>query len=604
MLRYVPRFLRVGTVRGPELPPPATAPLPTHDRVPFPSFDPGIAAATVDELLASSTELLSRLKYCYGRDTATFDNDIKAPIRAYAAYVNLLPATPDNFFCTAGGLFKLGLEVAFYALQGTDAHIVSGRATISVRKELEPRWRLATFLAGLCSEVHRTLSHAVVTDDQGNQWPAYLVPLSQWLQERRANQFFVRWIPNAPESRGLSLFALPHIVGPKAMQHLAAGNNTVVPQMLASITGLPLLHEQSILIELVRRSAALVIDRDLVASSHRYGKPILGAHIERYLLDAMRRLVSSNAAWSPNTDRSRVWLGEDGLFIVWPNAANEIRKVLEEDELRGIPKSPETIVEILTAAGVLQAPPGGQVAWSIRPPGASSTLEAVRLSSPDILLAGQARLCQPLRQTLIARADTLPPTPQVHSNPERPVRTTDAYYAGPPTPTPVGPLENTSPAAARPLPGSVTMDADTCSMDSQEHASRAPFGGQPANAGPLVAGSNDQPVRFALKAPMRLAPQVRQALAVAIDSLNGDSAEASAVTVATGVFVPVEHFKAQKVDVSVALRSLAEVDMLVGTNDRRARTYQHDFRSQERLGVVVKPLYVAGLDPADFRTTD
>lgn len=100
---------------------------------------------------------------------------------------------------------------------------------------------------------------------------------------------------------------------------------------------------------------------------------------------------------------------------------------------------------------------------------------------------------------------------------------------------------------------------------------------------------------------MRLVPQVRQALAAAIDSLNGDAADASAVTVATGVFVPVEHFKSQKVDVSVALRSLAEVDMLVGTKDRRARTYQHDMRGQEQPGVIVKPTHVAGLDPSDFR---
>jgi hypothetical protein len=124
-----------------------------------PPSDPGIAAATVDEMLDAERELLERFKYCYGCDAATFEHDIVRAIRAYASYFNVLPATADNFFCGAGGLFRLGLEVAFFALQGTDAHIVSGRATISVRKELEPRWRQATFLAGLCSELHRTLGH-------------------------------------------------------------------------------------------------------------------------------------------------------------------------------------------------------------------------------------------------------------------------------------------------------------------------------------------------------------------------------------------------------------------------------------------------------------
>ena len=82
-----------------------------------PSVDPGIAACSVDDLLASEAELLQRFKYCYGCDAETFERDIVAPIRRYASYVNLLPATADNFFCSAGGLFRLGLEVAFFALQ-------------------------------------------------------------------------------------------------------------------------------------------------------------------------------------------------------------------------------------------------------------------------------------------------------------------------------------------------------------------------------------------------------------------------------------------------------------------------------------------------------
>ena len=574
-----------------------------------PSVDPGIGASTVDELIASESEFLQRFKYCYGCDAETFDRDIVAPIRRYASYVNLLPATADNFFCSAGGLFRLGLEVAFFALQGTDAHIVSGRATITVRKELEPRWRQATFLAGLCSELHRTLSHATVTDEQGNEWPAYLVPLTVWLERRKARRFFVRWIANAPDSRGLGLFALPHIVSPEAMQHLAEANHVVVPQMLASMTGIPLLHEQSILIELVKRSAALVIDRDLAASAHRYGRPILGAHIERYLLDAMRHLVAAHPAWSPNTERSRVWLGAEGLFIVWPNAAAEIRKVLEDDELRGIPKAPETIVEILTAAGVLIAPPESQACWSILPPGSSAAIEAIRLVSPDILLTGQTRPVDALAQPLIARAATAP---------SRTAGATNANIADVPPPT--------TPALATPKAGAASPRAATATprpapedVAGQAEPPMPPPDAQgaldfePSPAPPSEAAAPPEPIpaqpasvapsrRFALKAPLRLVPQVRQALQDAIATMNADARTAIAVTVASGVFVPLSHFKANSIDVSVALRALVDVDMLVGTKDRRPRTYQHDIGGQEQAGVIVKPAHIEGLNPTDFQT--
>jgi conjugal transfer pilus assembly protein TraI len=153
----------------PSLPTRVEPPIDVDD---YPTVDRGIAPRSTDQILSAHQDLISRIKLCYGSDRATFDADLLLPIRNYASYVNLLPATADNFFSDAGGLFRLGLEVSFFSLQGTDGHIVSGRSTISVRRHLEPRWRHATFLAGLCSELHRTLSQLIVTDDQGNEWPS------------------------------------------------------------------------------------------------------------------------------------------------------------------------------------------------------------------------------------------------------------------------------------------------------------------------------------------------------------------------------------------------------------------------------------------------
>jgi len=137
----------------------------------FSTVDPGMRAAEVDELLDAHRPLIGKIKLCYGADRPTFDKDILCLIRNYAAFVNVLPATADNYFAEPGGLFRLGLEAAFFSLQGTDAHIVSGKSTISARRQLEPRWRHATFIAGLCAELHRTLSHLPVTDSDGVEGP-------------------------------------------------------------------------------------------------------------------------------------------------------------------------------------------------------------------------------------------------------------------------------------------------------------------------------------------------------------------------------------------------------------------------------------------------
>ncbi|WP_082568259.1 MobH family relaxase [Rhizobacter sp. Root1221] len=550
-----------------------------------PSVDPGIAAVTVEALLASHQDLLSRIKLCYGADKATFEKDLLDPIRRLASYVNVMPATADNYFCELGGLFRLGLEVGFYALQGTDGHIVSGRATISTRRQLEPRWRLATFFAGLCSELHRTLSLLVVTDERGEAWPAYLGPLTLWLVQRKSTRFFIRWMPKAAETRALGLFALPHVVSATTMQHLATGNGIVVPQLLASVAGIPLYRDQNVLVDLVKRATALVIDRNLIANANRYGRPILGAHIERYLIDAMRRLIVSHSAWLPNQERSRVWHGREGLFIVWPNAVTEIRKLLEEDELPGIPQSPQTILEILAGAGVV-VPAGDQKPlWTITPPPGKAAVEAVKLASPDILLPDHGGH-KPLQEPLI-----------VPSSAQKPGAKPQGGAGEKPGPD-QGDLALSEPdQAASPHGPNVVITSDGEVVDTT--ADQADITATNAVTGPAEPPPSGDPV-FRLAAPMRLHPQVRDALAAAIDSMNGDAKHALAVTVPTGIFVPLDHFKKANVDLTVVLRALGELDMAICGKAGRPNTVQHELAGQEVMGFVLRPQFVEGLDPALF----
>lgn len=555
----------------------------------YPSADPGVRSRSVDEILAAHEDLISRIKLGYGADRLAFEADLLAPIRNYAAFVNLLPATPDNFFCEVGGLFRLGLEVAFYSLQGTDGHIVSGRATISMRRQLEPRWRHATFIAGLCSELHRTLSQIVVTDERGEEWPAYLGPLTIWLERRRTRLFFVRWLTNSQESRALGLFALPHIVSPETMQHLATANTIAVPQMLSCLAGTALYREQNILVDLVKRAAALVIDRDLIACANRYGRPILGAHLERYLIDAMRRLVVSHAAWAPNQERSRVWYGREGLFIVWPNAVNEIRKLLEEDELPGIPKAPDTILEILLGAGVFERRDAGCPLWTIEPPPGKTVFEAVKLAAPEILLHGHGQTVAPLSTPLVSKVNAATvSTPSPASAPLAPDATAPA------------------PLAVQSPPGDGTITPGTDLLGDRLTGPAAGADPQPDSLGiealPKVSAGAPTAVAplFRLVAPLRLNPMVRDALAAAIASMNGDSRTADAITVSAGVFVPLEVFKRRHVDIPVVLRSLTETGMAAVGGNARSGAVQHDMGGKQELGFVIRADFVEGLDPYDF----
>jgi conjugal transfer pilus assembly protein TraI len=565
---------------------------------PFPSTDPGFEALPLPAILASQHTLLGRIKLCFGADRESFDRELMPLVYGYASFVHLLPATADNYFSAPGGLLQLGLETAFFSLQGTDAHIFSGRATISERRELEPRWRIATFVGGLCCELHRALSHLIVTTADGEEWPAFLGGLVPWLEKRSAGRYFVRWRPAARESRGLGLFALPHVVPADVLQMLASGNSLIVPQLMASIGGVPVYHEHNVLDELVRRSMALVIDRNLLTSADRYGKPQYGSHLERYLVDALRRLAAGHSAWTPNREKSRLWLGLDGLFLVWPGAADDLLSLLESDQLAGIPKSPHTLLEILLAAGVLVPPAADRQTWTIQPPGAKTSIDAVKLASSAILIAGLEPPPIPLEGPLLASATRPPQQPARQAPPS----------SEPPQATPVGDLPaESAPPARGPRASRAPAEATSGSVE-QLSLLDAPEAPEPVDAAATNAAGSAAAAPTAaakrptvtLKAPMRLNPAVREVLAEIVATLNEPAGLSSVCTVTEGIFVPLSDFDRHGLQPTVAIRALDEARMLWRAKAAGPPTVLRQVHGSDTIGVVLDPAHVDGLDPAAF----
>ncbi len=547
----------------------------------FASSDPGFEALPVERLLADQEALLARLKLCYGADRSSFEQELMPLVRRYAGYVHLLPATPDNYFKAPGGLLRLGLETAFFSLQGTDGHMFSGKATISARRELEPRWRLAAFIGGLCCELHRVLSHLIATTPDGEEWPSFMLPLVDWLQQRGATRYFLRWRPRAVELRGLGLFALPMVVSASVLEGLRHDDGAIVRLLLASVGGVPQFREHNVLDELVRRSLALVIDRDLLASADRYGSPQYGSHLERYLVDAMRRLAAGHSAWAVNRDKARLWFGEDGLFLAWPEAAKDILELLEGDQLAGLPKAPDTLLDILLDAGVLTAPAEGSRNWAIFPTGAEKPIAAVRLASPAIVLAGHGTLPAPLNRSM-QRSDTIPSLRATVKTPPVPASHPALPIAKPAQLSLIEADPNPVPATIAPADDAPKSDSPLPPLALQDPA--------PAQ--------RVQPI--CLKAPMRLNPAVRQALVEAVETLNDPPATTSVFTQREGIFIPLAEFERRGIQATVALRALVDADMLYSPRKNGPPTATRDVQGVATVGIVLLPRHVDGLDPLAF----
>ena len=124
-----------------------------------------------------------------------------------------------------------------------------------------------------------------------------------------------------------------------------------------------------------------------------------------------------------------------------------------------------------------------------------------------------------------------------------------------------------------------------------------------ANAAPVEEGSDSSPQAsvqgtFALQAPLRLNPLVRDALANAVRTLNEGMGPPIVCTVAEGLFVPLDEFVRRGVQPSLAMRALSETSILVKQAPDGPPTHFREFNGHQTIGIVLDPRYVSGFDLA------
>ncbi len=566
---------------------PAAAQAATVSRPRVPSnytpHDPGIPVVSIDEILEPHQDLMQRIHLAYGAPEERCVLHIDSVVRRYAQYVHLLPATASNFFSEQGGLLRMGLEVGFFSLQASDSVIFEGRQTVTHRMHLEPRWRYATFLAGLLSEVHRVFSQLNVTSgDDGTDWPAYLLPLTTWCQQRTVDRYYLRWSPRPLEARAQGLFVAPYILEPKIMDYLSDSNTSIVPHLLGCISGIPSHREANVIDSVVRRCAAGVIDRYIAATASRYGKPIVGAHVERYLVDAMQRLVIKGA-WLINVPKTRLWYGADGMFLVWPGAANDIVKLLEKDHLPGIPKSPDSIAHTLVDAHAFTPNDQGGFIWIIKPPEATEPVPAVKLTTPLMLLSSLADPPQPLSTALHVPSRVLTPA-------SAPSAVPPPHSVSAPVLSPAGEQrddvdEDDSTAFTYPDPA-VPQSTQPPSPSPESTAEPPPPSTSPQGAQLALPVSRDA---VTLAPIPRLSRTVIAGLRKIVATLGSDVPACSLGE--DGLFIPLRQLDAHGLDAATTVRTLHEENALV-MHGKTSKTHHREFGGKDVLGIVIPPRFL------------
>jgi conjugal transfer pilus assembly protein TraI len=366
------------------------SPAPEEEIPRYPPFMKGLPAAPVERVLASQVELIKAIEHALSLPDDLYQTIAEPVIARYAAFSHLLPASESHHHRGAGGLFRHGLEVAHWATQAAQGCLFATHATPRERKAQELRWRLAVCFAGLLHDIGKPVSDIAVVDREGEQlWNPCEENLTDWASQHGIDRYFLRWRENRHKRHEqFSALVIERVLTRASRSYLLAPGPDIMQAMLEAIHGL---DRGAKLYELVMAADRKSVERDLKAHYHTVDSA-MGMPVEKYLFDAMRRLIKSGH-WLANEKGARLWRFKEGIHIVWRTGAQDIVDLLAKDKVPGIPRDEDTLADILIERGLAipkTLPDGRHYRyWRMQPSGLDMVLYMLRLASTELIYSNE-----------------------------------------------------------------------------------------------------------------------------------------------------------------------------------------------------------------------
>lgn len=356
----------------------------------YPPYQEGYPGKVTGEWLMRhyQRKLIDRIEGSIGLPDDEYQRYVEPILINFAELVHLLPASEHHHHAGPGGLLRHSLEVANLTLDGCLTTAFDTAETPARRSARRWRWNVAGVAAGLMHDAGKALTDLRATDFEGKlEWSPEQETLHQWAVRNKLDRYFLHWNAQRHEKHIQASVALVSTLIPaEARAWIQGGGRDIYDALLDAIAGNA---NRAPLTELVRRSDAASVKRDLLQGPHHRGSGDTGVPVIRLVSDAMLRLLGMGR-WTVNTPGSRVWVATDGVYIAWHTGAEEIVSLLVKDGIVAIPRSPETLLAILADHGLAQRRDDGDLYWLVTPHvlcknGKGPALRCLKLSSPDVL---------------------------------------------------------------------------------------------------------------------------------------------------------------------------------------------------------------------------
>lgn len=365
----------------------------------YPPFTEGLPAVSPEALLDTQESLIRQLKHELALTPEQNKALVDPLLVSYASFVHLLPASKAHHHRGAGGMLRHGLEVALWATRGFHTKIIDGHESGERRKVLEPRWRLAVAVAGLCHDIGKTAYDVTVTDPTGKKiWDVYGGLLSEWIETERLDRYFISW-RSGREHKVHERFGhllTMRVIPREVLSFLNEADPRIIAVMHETIAGQIPKGPAKVVHELVMSADQRSVQRDIKGQRVADSDSALGVPVAKYLVDAMKRLIDLGE-WKANQEGQPLWVTGEGVFLDWDKAVPQITGLLISDGISGIPRSHDSVAESLSDFDVITKQVTADGTETFYVPVAPEKLcskkrvhkfKAVELSALDILFDG------------------------------------------------------------------------------------------------------------------------------------------------------------------------------------------------------------------------
>lgn len=311
----------------------------------YPPFMEGLPIFPPMTLLATQKELVDGIRQIIANEALLDEHYMPAMMRL-ATLVQMLPASQAHHHRGAGGMLRHSLEVGLWALQQTEGKLIRGVVTPQQRRVIEPRWKLTVFLAGICHDLGKVVTDISVTDRENELvWDPYCEGLYDWANNHKIDNYFLHW----QEGRGkkhvtISSTLIFSVISKESMGWINKGSKEAWVWLNESLSNNPGSTNQ--IHNFVVKADQLSVERDLKSMGVAMAGYEIGVPVERYLTDIMRRLVQE-CIWRINEPSARVWNLEGTTYLVWPMAGDEIARRTKDEDIPGLPKTADGILDMM-----------------------------------------------------------------------------------------------------------------------------------------------------------------------------------------------------------------------------------------------------------------